>query len=275
MYTIVHTFDGTYADLEIARNGSLHLIAPRPPAVTDYTFVSLEGISYRPSGKASPIPVNPEDWGPPGFGARGPGWYKDRSGIVHLQGAVAPAQVACTGFCFIGLLPRAARPARQVNTIVHTFNGTYADLIITVNGDLFVSPPPSPLIADYSFISLESVTYRPSGTVTPITLNSQNWIPPSPVLAGQPAWFTDRSGVISLQGGAVQSSSSGPGASTIGTLPRAARPARDVYTIVITSNGAYADLQIAASGQINVISPRPPAVSGNAFVSLDGISYRR
>ena len=138
-----------------------------------------------------------------------------------------------------------------------------------------VNPPPSPLIADYSFISLESVTYRPSGTVTPITLNSQNWIPPSPALAGQPAWFTDRSGIISLQGGAVQSSSSGPGASTIGTLPRAARPARDVYTIVITSNGAYADLQIAASGQINVISPRPPAVSGNAFVSLDGISYRR
>jgi hypothetical protein len=275
VFTIVHTFDGTYADLEVARNGSLTLIGPRSPAVTDYSFVSLEGISYRPSGKTSPIPVNPEDWGPPGFGAAGPGWYKDRSGIVHLQGAVAPAQVGCTGFCFIGLLPKAARPARQVNTIVHTFDGTYGDLIVTVNGDLFITDPAPPLAADYSFISLESVTFRPSGPVTSIPVNRQNWGSPAPGLASEPAWFADRSGIIYLQGAAAQTASSGPDASTIGTLPPAARPARNVYTIVITGNGAYADLVIDHNGQINLISPRPPAVSGNTMVSLEGISYRR
>jgi hypothetical protein len=52
-------------------------------------------------------------------------------------------------------------------------------------------------------------------------------------------------------------------------------PARNVYTIVITSNGGYADLVIEHNGQINVINPRPPAASGNTLVSLEGISYRR
>ena len=47
MFTIVHTFNGTYADLEVATNGDINIIAPRSPAVTDFSFVSLEGITYR------------------------------------------------------------------------------------------------------------------------------------------------------------------------------------------------------------------------------------
>ncbi len=47
MYTIVHTFNGTYADLAIEPNGTLALIDPRPPMVKDYTFVSLESITDR------------------------------------------------------------------------------------------------------------------------------------------------------------------------------------------------------------------------------------
>jgi hypothetical protein len=47
VYTIVHTFNGTYADLSIAPNGQIALIDPRSPMVKDYTFVSLESIVYR------------------------------------------------------------------------------------------------------------------------------------------------------------------------------------------------------------------------------------
>ena len=36
-----------YADLAIEPNGALALIDPRPPMVKDYTFVSLESITYR------------------------------------------------------------------------------------------------------------------------------------------------------------------------------------------------------------------------------------
>jgi hypothetical protein len=42
----VYTFNGTYADLAIEPNGQIYVINPRPPAVQDYTFVSLEGITY-------------------------------------------------------------------------------------------------------------------------------------------------------------------------------------------------------------------------------------
>src|SRR5215469_5297227 len=46
VYAIVHTFAGTYADIAIQPNGQILLINPRPPAVKDYTFVSLEGVIY-------------------------------------------------------------------------------------------------------------------------------------------------------------------------------------------------------------------------------------
>jgi hypothetical protein len=47
VYTIVHTFNGTYADIAINPNGQIILINPRPPAVKDYSFVSLEAITYQ------------------------------------------------------------------------------------------------------------------------------------------------------------------------------------------------------------------------------------
>jgi hypothetical protein len=35
VYTIVHTFNGTYADLAITPNGQIAVIDPRPPMVKD------------------------------------------------------------------------------------------------------------------------------------------------------------------------------------------------------------------------------------------------
>jgi hypothetical protein len=42
-----HTFNGTYADLGIEPNGQIDIISPRPHASQDFSFVSLEGITYR------------------------------------------------------------------------------------------------------------------------------------------------------------------------------------------------------------------------------------
>ena len=47
VYTIVHTFAGTYADLAIGTDGNISVIGPRPPAAMDLGFVSLEGITYQ------------------------------------------------------------------------------------------------------------------------------------------------------------------------------------------------------------------------------------
>jgi len=80
--------------------------------------------------------------------------------------------------------------------------------------------------------------------------------------------------VIHLQGAATQTNSSGPGANLLGTLPPAARPLANVFTIVHTASGTYADLVVLTNGQIGLLDPRPPAVKDYSFVSLEGITYR-
>jgi hypothetical protein len=47
VYTVAHTNLGTYTDIAINARGEIFVIAARPPAVTDFSFVSLEGITYR------------------------------------------------------------------------------------------------------------------------------------------------------------------------------------------------------------------------------------
>lgn len=66
------------------------LIDPKRPAVKDYSFVSLEGISYEqflPVG--NPITPNTYWSANAGYGSSVPAWYEDGSFNVHLQGAVS------------------------------------------------------------------------------------------------------------------------------------------------------------------------------------------
>jgi hypothetical protein len=111
-----------------------------------------------------PIPLNKLNWsGSAGFNSRRPAWYVDGSAVVRLQGAVSQVSDAGGGADLIGTLPRAARPARTVYTIVDGLDGLdglYADLAIQPNGDIDLISPRTPLVSDYSFVSLESVSYR-------------------------------------------------------------------------------------------------------------------
>ena len=163
VYTIVHTFNGTYADAAINPNGQIALIDPRPPAVKDYSFVSLEGITYGRGlgGVLNSIPVNAMNWSASAeFGSAAPGWYKDAFGIVHLVGAAKQTTTAGSGQNLLGTLPAAACPNRVVYTTVHTFNGTYADIAINPNGQVRLIDPRPPAVKDYSFVSLEGITYQ-------------------------------------------------------------------------------------------------------------------
>jgi hypothetical protein len=275
VFTIVHTFNGTYADLAIQSNGQIALINPRPPAVQDYTFVSLEGITYRPSLAGSAFPIG-EDWSAiPTFGARTLTLYKDSSGVIHLQGSVHQISTGGSTPNLIATLPTADRPANDLFFIVHTFSGTYADLGIEPNGNIDVINPRPPAVQDYNFVSLESITFRPKPAASTITSIGPDWSPFAGFGSRVPAWFKDKSGIIHLQGAATQTSTGGSTPNVIATLPREARPANNVFTVVHTFNGTYADLAIQANGQIAVISPRPPAVRDYTFVSLEGITYHR
>ena len=108
-----------------------------------------------------PIGVNGLNWsGHAGFGSRGPAWYTDRSGIVHLEGAVKAISNGGPFAGLVGTLPRAARPSRAVYLITHTFAGTYSDLEITPDGRILRVGAHVPAVDDNSFLSLESITYK-------------------------------------------------------------------------------------------------------------------
>jgi hypothetical protein len=275
VYSIVHTSNGTYADIAIQPNGQISLINPRPPAVQDYSFVSLEGITYEQFLPVpNPVSVNTTNWSPDaGFGSSQPAWYVDGNFFVHLQGAAKQISTTPPNENLLGTLNSLATPNRNVFTIVHTFNGTYADISIASNGQIGLINPRPPAVQDYSFVSLESILYLLSGTVNPIPLNKANWSPNAGFGSVQPAW-TQVDGILHLLGAAKQISTGGSNPNLLGTLPAAARSTRNVFTIVHTFDGTYADISIGKNGQIRLINPRPPAVKDYTFVSLEGISYQ-
>jgi hypothetical protein len=277
VYSIVHTFNGTYADIAIQPNGQILLINPRSPAAKNYSFVSLEGITYEQFLPVpNPVSVNSANWSPnAGFGSSAPAWYADGNFYVHLQGAATQTSATGSDPDLLGTLPAAARPtSRYVFTIVHTFNGTYAGIAFQTNGQIGLIDPRPPAVKDYSFVSLESIAFLQFGTVNAIPLNTRNWSPKAGFGSVRPAWAI-ADGIVHLLGAAKQTSTTGSNPNLLGTLPLAARPTRNVFTIVHTFNGTYADIAIQANGQIGLINPRPPAVKDYSFVSLEGISYQQ
>jgi hypothetical protein len=275
VYTIVHTLNGTYADLVIETTGNIYVIGPRSPAVQDLGFLSLESITYRRSGATIPLTLNKKNWsGAAGYGSRAPSWYQDASGVIHLQGAVRQLNGPVFTEDVLGTLPAGTYPEANLGFMVHSFDGTYAQITIATDGTIEVVPPAGPAIQDFSFISLEGISYRPGDSASPISLNTPQWTADGVYGARKPAWYADRSGIIHLEG-ATQASGPVSGVSLIGILPPKARPTADVYTIVPTRFETYADLVIQTNGDIVLIPPRPPAAVGDSVVWLEGITYRR
>jgi len=244
-------------------------------ATLGVTTLGAAGASAAPLGlPPAPIAVNTANWsGSAGFGSTAPAWFADSFGLVHLEGAARQVNGSGPNANLLGTLPAAARPARNVFVIVHTFAGTYADLEVAAGGQISLIDPRPPAVKDYEFVSLESIVYRPATAGSPVALNGTNWSGSAGFGSSQPSWFKDGSGIVHLQGAATQISSTGTGQNLLGTLPAAARPARDVYVVVHTFNGTYADLEVAAGGQISLIDPYGFAVKDYTFVSLEGVSY--
>jgi hypothetical protein len=284
VYAIVHTFNGTYADLAINPDGQITLINPRPPAVQDYRFVSLECIIYE---QFLPVPnlieLNKNNWSPnTEFGSSAPAWYLDGSSYVHLQGAATqtnPNPVPGSNPNLLGTILGPPAPNVFVYTIVHTQDGTYADVSINPGtGDIALINPRPPAVQDYSFVSLEGIIYSSIGVPPgPISLNIANWTGEAGYSSVAPAWNTDALGIVHLYGAAKQANPNpvpGSNPNLLGTLPAAASPTRSVYTIAHTFNGTFADLVINPDGTIVMIGARnPPFIQDYSFVSLDHITY--
>jgi hypothetical protein len=269
------------------RRGPGRFVAAALAAAAGVAVLGAGGAAYAAPASAAGVPVTPialtSDWsGHAGFGSSGPGFFVDNSPepqVVYLQGAVR--QVSTKGVTpdIIGVLPFADRPDRSVFEMVATGNGTYAEIEIDQFGDIGVFPPHSPAGQDFAFVSLDGISFERllSNVNVPVTVNTANWSASAGFDSVAPSVYTDGSGIVHLQGAVTQTSAPATGPDVIGTLVPAFRPNFDLFTIVPTFQGTYADLFIsAATGQIILIGPRvpaDPAVQDNHFVSLEGITY--
>jgi hypothetical protein len=274
VYELVHTFDGTYADIEIDQFGNVYLIDPDPPAVQDFSFVSLEGVSYERSISAQnmPLTVNTANWsGSAGFGSVAPSAWIDGSNNVHLAGAVTQTSGQGGGVDLIGTLPPTFQPNFDIYVNVHTFDGTYTQLVIEPSGQIYVIGARYPAVNDYRFVSLEGIVFSPDGgDSSPVAVNTANYADTPGVF--RPSADIDAWGVVHLFGTVRWTSTSGD-VNLVGTVPAFARPDRYVYELVPTYLGTYADVVITPAGQIDLIDARG-LESLLALVSLDGISYQ-
>jgi hypothetical protein len=282
VYELVHTFNGTYAGVEIDHFGNIYLIDAHSPAVGDLSFVSLEGISFQRlmSDTNVPVPVHTANWsGESRSDAAEPSAWRDESGVVHLQGAVARTSSHGPGADVIGTLPETFRPSRNVFTIAHTFAGTYVDLFISaLTGQIILIGARGPAAADGRLVSLEGITFTDNAGF-PITVHTADYSGSTVFNTFSPSAHIDLSGVVHLVGAVARTSGTEPdetgtGAKLVGTVPAVARPRRNVYQIVHTNSGTYANVVITTAGHIRIIGPRPPMVTDLSFVSLDGLSYQ-
>src|SRR6516162_7257721 len=143
-----------------------------------------------------------------GFGSTAPGWYKEVGlvdpDVVHLQGAVKQTSASGPDANLIGTLPAAASPDRIVYSIVHTFDGTYADIAINPNGQIVLIDPKAPAVKDYSFVSLEGITYEQFLPVPNLIKMNAFWSPNAGFGSSAPAWYQDGSFDVHLQGAATK-----------------------------------------------------------------------
>ena len=277
VYTIAHTLGGTYADISIDSGGRIWLISSPN---TNTSFVSLEGISYSVGSVTGGGPVSQLQLAPNwysytpqyNYGASTASWWEDSDQTVHFEGGVQELTRTSGYAQLIGWIPTYAAPWQgDVYTIVHTLGGTYADLHIAPDGSIYLLPSGN---TNAGFVSLEGVTYSRLGAAGFHPFGpAAGWSAATCCGSAPLGWYKDPDGIVHLEGGVTQGAG---GSNQIATIDPSAAPPANVFTIVHTYGGTYADLMITSGGAISVIDATgAPAATNPSFVSLDGVTYQR
>jgi hypothetical protein len=92
-----------------------------------------------------------------------PNWYEDPPGVVHLEGVAGTAH-RWRELNLVGVFPQAIWPTRTIFTIAATSSGTYSDLWINPQGQIWLIGARSPAVANLTTVSLDNISFRPNAS---------------------------------------------------------------------------------------------------------------
>jgi len=168
-----------------------------------------------------------------------PAWAS-QNGVIYLRGAVKqPNSGASATFA---TLPTAARPAHNLYIQIYTQSDTPGILYIGADGTMEAFSGNA-----YTFASLSAVSY-PAAAITSHKLALENgWASSQSVYGtGNPAYSVSK-GVVYLSG-----SLHGGTSPLAFVLPKAARPAQQMWISIYTFDGSTGFVQILPTGQVEV-----------------------
>ena len=222
-------------------HGSVRSAPAKPAALTWHPITLING--WKSAGKSNLVTGTPA-------------WALS-NGVVYLRGAIE--QPNASGSFIAGQLPKSARPTRDLYLQVFTTPNVPGVLYIGANGTLDAYFGNS-----YNFTSLSAVSY-PAATMNSHKIALEHgWVSSqSSYDTGDPSYAVS-GGVVYLSG-----SMHSTGTSPVATLlPKAARPAQQLYVPVYTFDGSTGWLQILPTGQLKVFG-----LDAAEYTSLAGISY--
>ena len=184
-----------------------------------------------------------------------PGWALS-DGVIYLRGAVMQANPSA-GDAF-AMLPATARPPHDIYRTVYSSQDVPAEVHIGHSGQMDAYGGNST-----SFTSLAAISYPTAAIgMHPLVLKN-GWQSDQPIYStGNPAYAISR-GVVYLSG-----SLHGGTSQLAFTLPKAARPAHQMYVLVYTLDDSFGWVRIQPGGQVEI-----GGSSSSGYTSLAGISF--
>ena len=263
VYVPVDLCDANFGRLHIKPNGVAE-VAVESVFSNATCFTSLDGVSFAKSGTSFTTLALKTGWTAFGGGTAKP-QARVISGIVHLRGAIR-GNLASSAIPFI--LPKAFRPAASVFVSVDMCNAAKGQLTILPSGEARVLAEQTPSTPT-CLVSLDGVSFAKStASFTPLTLLN-GWHRAGPGVFKAAVRVIN--GVVHFEGG-IATSGTTP---VLFTLPKALRPAHNVWTAVDLCTANNGRLAIQTDGVVSIEEEGSTFSNAACFTSLDGAWFAR
>lgn len=268
VYLQVYTYNGSAGELVIGSDGAMYA-----DGNNSSQYTSLAGISFPAAGSGlTPITLSPGWQSAQSLYGTGDPSYVITNGIVYWTGSVTSSS---TQLATPALVPEGLTPDHCTQSIIDTFGGTVG--VWYLSQATYMQVGDTTIGATYydQFSSLAGLSYPALGHASWLQIGLQNgWTQdngtcnsaaPGAPTDGAPSYYV-QDNVVYLSGGLVQPH---PGSGFFGNLPAQARPAHDLYLLVVAGSDQVAYLHISPTGNMYLFGASQPT-----HILLSGLSFQ-